>query len=114
MTNETRTITDPFLNKEVEISNRLTDRLRGRYAKGPTLPNGEPEFGWSEFETPPIQHEAAAEIERLQDEIHYFKTEYQDECGIAQYRELARIYKEQLEQLQQFKVIAIPPATQEQ
>jgi heterodisulfide reductase subunit C len=29
------------------------------------MPNGEPEFGWRQFETPPIQHEAAAEIERL-------------------------------------------------
>jgi hypothetical protein len=64
---ETLTKYDPFLNKEVEISNRLTDRLRGRYACGPTLPNGEPEFGWREFETPPIQKEAAAEIERLRD-----------------------------------------------
>lgn len=62
---ETRAIHDPFLNKTVEISDRLTDRLRGRYAVGPTLPNGEPEFGWREHKTPPIQHEAAAEIERL-------------------------------------------------
>jgi hypothetical protein len=58
-------IHDPFLNKEVEISSRLTDRLRGRYASGPTLANGEPEFGWRQFETPPIQHEAAAHIEQL-------------------------------------------------
>jgi len=62
----TRTIHDPFLNKTVEISNRLTDRLRGRYANGPTMPNGEPEFGWHEFPTPPIQQEAADEIDRLQ------------------------------------------------
>jgi len=62
----TRTIHDPFLNKTVEISNRLTDRLRGRYANGPTMPNGEPEFGWREFPVPPIQKEAADEIERLQ------------------------------------------------
>jgi len=62
----TRTIHDPFLNKTVEISNRLTDRLRGRYANGPTMPNGEPEFGWNEFPTPPIQREAADEIDRLQ------------------------------------------------
>lgn len=61
---ETHKIHDPFLNKEVEISSRLTDRLRGRYASGPTMKNGEPEFGWRQFETPPIQHEAA-EIERL-------------------------------------------------
>ena len=62
---ETRTVHDPFLNKDVQVSNRLTDRLRGRYANGPTLANGEPEFGWREFPTPPIQKEAAAEIERL-------------------------------------------------
>lgn len=62
---ESRTIRDPFLNKDVQISNRLTDRLRGRYANGPTLANGEPEFGWREFQTAPIQHEAATEIDRL-------------------------------------------------
>lgn len=62
---ETRRIHDPFLGKDVEISNRLVDRLRGKYATGPHLPNGKPEFGWRQFEAPPIQHEAAAEIERL-------------------------------------------------
>lgn len=62
---ETRTVHDPFLDQTVEVSNRLVDRLRGRYANGPTLTNGEPEFGWREFQTPPIQHEAADEIERL-------------------------------------------------
>jgi len=62
---ETRKIHDPFLGKEVEITSRLTDRLRGKYASGPTMPNGEPEFGWRQFETPPIQHEAAKHIERL-------------------------------------------------
>lgn len=44
---------------------KLTDRLRGKYRIGPHLPNGEPEFGWNQFEAPPIQHEAATEIERL-------------------------------------------------
>lgn len=63
--NETRTIRDPFLGKNVEVSDRLLDRLRGKYAIGPMLPNGEPEFGWREFPTTPIQLEAAAEIERL-------------------------------------------------
>jgi len=29
------------------------------------MDNGEPEFGWREFTTPPIQHEAAAELSRL-------------------------------------------------
>lgn len=70
MTNETYTVFDPFLGKKVEISERLTDRLRGRYASGPTLPNGEPEFGWREFgPPPPIQLEAAAEIERLREAL---------------------------------------------
>lgn len=63
---QTRTTYDPFLNKDVEVSHRLTDRLRGRYANGPTMPNGEPEFGWREFPTPPVQHEAADHIDRLQ------------------------------------------------
>lgn len=62
---DTREIRDPFTNDMVKISYRLTDRLRGRYACGPTLPNGDPEFGWREFTTPPVQHEAADEIERL-------------------------------------------------
>jgi|GEM_PF-5161672 len=66
---ETRTIHDPFLGKDVEISNRLVDRLRGKYANGPTTASGEPEFGWRQFQTPPIQHEAANEIERLGLEI---------------------------------------------
>jgi hypothetical protein len=62
---ETRTIHDPFLGKDVQITDRLVDRLRGKYASGPHLPNGKPEFGWRQFQAPPIQHEAAAEIERL-------------------------------------------------
>lgn len=62
---DTRELCDPFTNETVKISARLTDRLRGRYACGPTLPDGEPEFGWRQFETPPVQHEAADEIERL-------------------------------------------------
>jgi len=62
---ETRTVHDPFLDKDVEISDRLTDRLRGKYASGPTMPNGEPEFGWREFPVPAIQKQAADEIDRL-------------------------------------------------
>lgn len=62
---EARTITDPFSGENVLISQKLTDRLRGRYAIGPTLPNGEPEFGWRQFETPPIQHEAADALDKL-------------------------------------------------
>lgn len=63
---ETHTIHDPFLGKSVQVSDCLVDRLRGHYAMGPHLPNGKPEFGWRQFQAPPIQHEAAAEIERLE------------------------------------------------
>lgn len=63
---ETRTVHDPFHGKDVQISNRLTDRLRGRYASGPHLPNGNPEFGWKQFQAPPIQHEAADRIQSLE------------------------------------------------
>lgn len=63
---ETRTVHDPFTGKDVQISNRLVDRLRGKYASGPHLPNGNPEFGWRQFQAPPIQHEAAARIEALE------------------------------------------------
>jgi hypothetical protein len=56
---------DPFTGERVEIHSRLTDRLRGRYANGPILPNGEPEFGWRQMPTVSIQIEAANEIERL-------------------------------------------------
>lgn len=62
---ETRTVHDPFLGRDVQVSDRLVDRLRGRYASGPHLPNGNPEFGWRQFQAPPIQHEAAAHIESL-------------------------------------------------
>ncbi len=66
-----------------ETSAKLVDRLRGRYAVGPSMPDGQPEFGWRNHQTPPIQHEAAAEIERLTDiirravpaiERHWFNT----------------------------------------
>lgn len=71
---ETREIVDPFDGKTVSINNDLTvsinndlvRRLRGQYAVGPTLPNGEPEFGWRTFGEPSaINLEAATEIERL-------------------------------------------------
>jgi hypothetical protein len=62
---ETRKVFDPFLSEEVNISDKLTDRLRGKYACGPHLPNGNPEFGWRQFQSPPIQHEAADHIEKL-------------------------------------------------
>lgn len=57
---------DPFHGKAVQVSDKLTDRLRGKYACGPHLPNGNPEFGWRQFQAPPIQHEAAERIEALE------------------------------------------------
>lgn len=71
---ESHTLIDPFLGKKVEISSRLVDRLRGKYACGPTLSNGEPEFGWRQHETPPVQHEAADEIERIRVEFEIVRT----------------------------------------
>ena len=67
---ETRTMHDPFTGKDVQISDRLVDRLRGKYASGPHLPNGNPEFGWRQFQSPPIQHEAADRIEALEAALH--------------------------------------------
>lgn len=61
-----KTVHDPFTGQDVQISDRLVDRLRGKYASGPHLPNGNPEFGWRQFQSPPIQHEAAARIEALE------------------------------------------------
>ncbi len=43
----------------------IVDRLNGRYSIGPHLPNGEPEFGWRQFQATPINKEAADIIERL-------------------------------------------------
>lgn len=63
---ETRQVFDPFEGKTVEISHNLLDRLEGRYAVGPMLPNGEPEFGWRQHQTAPICHEAAQRIRALQ------------------------------------------------
>jgi hypothetical protein len=62
---DARTIYDPFLGKDVVIVDRLTNRLRGNYACGPHLPNGRPEFGFRQFQAPPIQHEAAAVLDAL-------------------------------------------------
>lgn len=62
---DARTIFDPFLGKDVVIVDRLTDRLRGNYACGPHLPNGRPEFGFRQFQAPPIQHEAAVVLDAV-------------------------------------------------
>lgn len=45
----------------------LVNRLRGRYPIGPHLPNGDPEFGWRQFEATPINKEAADYIEAQRD-----------------------------------------------
>lgn len=66
---EFRTVHDPFTGRDERVSDRLVDRLRGKYASGPHLPNGNPEFGWRQFQAPPIQHEAAARIEALEDAL---------------------------------------------
>jgi hypothetical protein len=51
------------------MTDDIVDRLRGRYSMGPILPSGEPEFGWRQFDgLPPINAEAADEIERLRAE----------------------------------------------
>lgn len=61
---------DPFTGQPITIRKDLTKRLRGLYAIGPTLPSGEPEFGWRQYEgTPPIQIEAAERIEQLEAEV---------------------------------------------
>lgn len=66
-TGETRQAQDPISGETVTIRNDLVRRLRGEYACGPTLPNGDPEFGWRRFgESSAINLEAASEIERLQ------------------------------------------------
>ena len=63
---------------EKAMDGDIVDRLRGRYPCGPRLPNGEPEFGWREFDPDALAHllkkpsaimsEAADEIERLRKE----------------------------------------------
>lgn len=69
-----RAVHDPFTGQDVQISDRLVDRLRGKYASGPHLPNGNPEFGWRQFQAPPIQHEAAARIEALEANLAYWQS----------------------------------------
>lgn len=80
---DTRTVHDPFLGQDVQISNRLVDRLRGKYASGPHLPNGNPEFGWKQFQAPPIQHEAAARIEALEAALREISELPGDRCDEA-------------------------------
>lgn len=79
-----RTVHDPFTGQNVQISNRLVDRLRGKYASGPHLPNGNPEFGWRQFQAPPIQHEAAARIEVLEAALRHIEEALTDEPDIQE------------------------------
>ena len=74
---ETRTVHDPFTGTDAKISNRLLDRLRGKYAVGPTLPNGEPEFGWRQHPVAPINGEAADRIEALEGRLRIWLNDYE-------------------------------------
>lgn len=81
---EVRHATDPVSGKRVEIRDDLVKRLRGLYARGPTLPNGEPEFGWRQIGLPAaIQLEAATEIERLRKEMERILLETTDDTTRA-------------------------------
>lgn len=63
---ETYEVKDPFTGNIEKVSNDLVNRLRGKYANGPMLLSGEPEFGWRQMcEPKSIEIEAAIEIERL-------------------------------------------------
>jgi hypothetical protein len=69
-----------------EASKSLTNRLRGIYAIGPNAdqmgPTDKPEFGWREFPNlPPIQYEAAARIEELEEELQKYRERFfKQEC----------------------------------
>lgn len=76
---ETRTVHDPFTGSDVQVSNRLVDRLRGKYASGPHLPNGLPEFGWRQFQATPINLEAAERIEKLEAALREIADSYTTE-----------------------------------
>jgi hypothetical protein len=55
------------------VKQGLVDRLRGQYRIGPHLPNGDPEFGWRQYQATPINIEAADEIVRLRKENGYLR-----------------------------------------
>lgn len=78
----------------------IQDRLRGKYAIGPVMENGEPEFGYREFRLPncdkcgragmpPIQLEAADYIDELEAKIESLENKIDD-------MELAAFYEETL------------------
>lgn len=66
------------------MSGNLLDRLHGRYPMGPIMPDGEPEFGFRQFETTPIQREAAYAIERLTAELKEAREEIKRLFGMSQ------------------------------
>lgn len=51
----------------------LINRLRGKYSMGPHLPNGDPEFGWRQFQATPINLEAANALEAQRHKIAALK-----------------------------------------
>lgn len=62
----------------------LLDRLRGRYPIGPEV-DGQPEFGFRQFDPVPIQLEAANEIERLQGLLSEFqKSEFHPDWSLLE------------------------------
>lgn len=66
-------IREPEISEEtVKAARDLSNRLRGRYAVGPIMPNGEPEFGYRQFDKmpdgkvlPAIHGEAADMIDAI-------------------------------------------------
>lgn len=83
--------------------NDIIDRLLCRYAMGPIMPNGEPEFGWRDFSGPavegmtlptPIMREAAEAIRALLAERDHYATECEQQArllGMSAERELKLI-----------------------
>lgn len=67
----------------------LVDRLKCRYACGPIMANGEPEFGWREMGGKPITHtlptplmlEASEEVRKLRAALQGMLDWYEDENG---------------------------------
>lgn len=65
----------------------IVDRLRGKYSVGPHLPNGNPEFGWRQFQVTPINLEAAEYIESLRARL-----ELADKAHGQNFAELSKLY----------------------
>jgi hypothetical protein len=83
----------------------IVDRLRGRYAMGPHLPNGNPEFGWRQFDATPINLEAADYIEMLRARLELCDktngTQFADMAKL--YDDMAREYLEALKEINELK-----------